>query len=330
MSGPTDTSTSRVSSDGSSSRAPWRRAAPASGTRRPPTRCTDGSNCSPRSVRAPSDTGTCWRPSASRPARVPARRALARGARRPRPRCRQRRERPLARGEAREDRAHGGGALPRGPRDRHSPDHRQPPRARVHGRRPRDWRRDTRLVRRFRRREDVGAGRLRRRARPRERRCPRPRHRERASREDPKPDVLRLRRIPQGFDSIDGSWAARCSRDEDGGGRPVAAAAASVPGIAEDTAKQREVFMRTVVGSRLYYGDVLNPEGIAAVEAKWLARRPKRRKRRSGRFGTSTRGRRRTGNHPPAPPARTFARDTSPRSRISGDAGRLPRTRGVS
>ena len=63
-----------------------------------------------------------------------------------------------------------------------------------------------------------------------------------------------------------------------------AAAAASVPGIAEDTAKQREVFMRTVVGSRLYYGDVLNPEGIAAVEAKLARATPEEAEETLGAF----------------------------------------------
>ena len=126
-------------------------------------------------------------------------------------------------------------------------------------------------------------------------------------------------------------WAARCLRTTKmAADAPVAAAAASVPGIAEDTAKQREVFMRTVVGSRLYYGDVLNPEGIAAVEAKLARATPEEAEETLGAFRDVHAGRRRTGNHPPAPPARTSARDTSPRSRISGDAGRLPRTRGVS
>jgi len=49
---------------------------------------------------------------------------------------------------------------------------------------------------------------------------------------------------------------------------PVARAAASVPGIAEDKAKQRANFMSAVVGSKLYYGDMLNDAGAAEVEAK--------------------------------------------------------------
>ena len=80
-------------------------------------------------------------------------------------------------------------------------------------------------------------------------------------------------------------WAARCLRTTKmAADAPVAAAAASVPGIAEDTAKQREVFMRTVVGSRLYYGDVLNPEGIAAVEAKLARATPEEAEETLGAF----------------------------------------------
>ena len=70
-------------------------------------------------------------------------------------------------------------------------------------------------------------------------------------------------------------WAERClATTKMVADAPVAAAAASVPGIAEDKANQRAVFMRTVVGSRLYYGDLLNPEGIAAVEAKFARATP--------------------------------------------------------
>ena len=89
----------------------------------------------------------------------------------------------------------------------------------------------------------------------------------------------------KGSDSDRRRWAARCLRTTKmAADAPVAAAAASVPGIAEDTAKQREVFMRTVVGSRLYYGDVLNPEGIAAVEAKLARATPEEAEETLGAF----------------------------------------------
>ena len=49
---------------------------------------------------------------------------------------------------------------------------------------------------------------------------------------------------------------------------PVAAAVGEIPGVAEEKAEARRQFMDNVVATRLYYGDLFNDAGQAAVEAK--------------------------------------------------------------
>ena len=49
---------------------------------------------------------------------------------------------------------------------------------------------------------------------------------------------------------------------------PVAAAVGEIPGVAEEKAEARRLFMDNVVATRLYYGDLFNDAGQAAVEAK--------------------------------------------------------------
>lgn len=49
---------------------------------------------------------------------------------------------------------------------------------------------------------------------------------------------------------------------------PVAAAVGEIPGVAEEKAEARRLFMDNVVATRLYYGDLFNNAGQAAVEAK--------------------------------------------------------------
>ena len=49
---------------------------------------------------------------------------------------------------------------------------------------------------------------------------------------------------------------------------PVAAAVGEIPGVAEEKAEARRLFMGNVVSTRLYYGDLFNEEGQAAIEAK--------------------------------------------------------------
>ena len=49
---------------------------------------------------------------------------------------------------------------------------------------------------------------------------------------------------------------------------PVAAAVGEIPGVAEEKAEARRLFMNNVVSTRLYYGDLFNEEGQAAIEAK--------------------------------------------------------------
>jgi hypothetical protein len=60
---------------------------------------------------------------------------------------------------------------------------------------------------------------------------------------------------------------------------PVIAAFGEVPGIAEDKARQRERLMEKVLGSRLYYGDLLNDDAAAALEETLMHAPPEEREK---------------------------------------------------
>lgn len=51
---------------------------------------------------------------------------------------------------------------------------------------------------------------------------------------------------------------------------PVAAAAAAVSGVGEDKARQRDNFHKNVVGSRLYYGDMLGADAAKEMDEKLM------------------------------------------------------------
>ena len=67
-------------------------------------------------------------------------------------------------------------------------------------------------------------------------------------------------------------WTENCMKtSKQAFDEPVAAAAAAVSGVGEDKAHQRDNFHKNVVGSRLYYGDLLGEEAAAKMDDKLMS-----------------------------------------------------------